>query len=657
MAIHRYWRVLVVKKETGSNYFGFSKIEFRAVKGGASLMGSGTPYAISEYDANRAATKAVDGLSTTEWLGSESDSGPEIYSWWGYDFGSGNGVDVAEVVIGSRANVVMGPITFELQYSDDNSSWASKILWFNIPAWSGEGSQRVLNADLSFAVAAKNVAPKQMTSNTAPSPFVASASAESSSTYAAYRAFSYGHDKRWASGTATAWLKLDRGAGNTSEISSIGIQAHATSPSASPKDFTVQGSNNDSDWDVLETVTGSTGWVGYEHREFQLTTTGNYRYYKIDITATDGWPTISLVELYLYEAPWYIPVAPTPDGTHLIIENSSAEALTIEGWTPSIGTMRISGYGYDDGQGTQCFEGGADEDETLAYQDLILADNNITSTEIDSDNLILRLEWRQSSQDDLDKARVYAEFLNESDDVITSLLSNEAKCLSTRQDLRYVQGHVPVGTRTVRLYHNFTRYSGITLNSRISKTTATILRDQILLDITNHDADGGSVTGWINESGTLGVLNTEPSFIGSHYFYGVGTTELIATQELDLADNWVSLSDIDSGVTDLLVEYAQNYTSDEDTGQVFCRFLNSSRALISDYEPGLVAATASGWNAMSYTLSIPANTRYIEICINGVLVDGADINSEFDFIYASVLGATFEAPSSSGAGPMVFIIN
>lgn len=88
-----------------------------------------------------------------------------------------------------------------------------------------------------------------MTSNTAPSPVVTSASTEFSATYAAWKAFNgaTGFTDRWASGSGShqnAWIQVDLGAGN--EIASNWISYtiyNDTVNDMSPTEIFVYGSN------------------------------------------------------------------------------------------------------------------------------------------------------------------------------------------------------------------------------------------------------------------------------------------------------------------------------------------------------------------------------------------------------------------------------
>ena len=149
-----------------------------------------------------------------------------------------------------------------------------------------------------------DVAPHNMTSDSAPSPYVASASSQYAE-FGPYRAFdgavSLGH--YWLTGsTQSGWLKIDMGSGNTYKLSYYQLQMNTIPETArAPKDWTLQGSNNDSDWDILDTVTDQTGWGSGELREFLCDVTSTaYRYFKVVVTANNGDSYLQIAELYLF---------------------------------------------------------------------------------------------------------------------------------------------------------------------------------------------------------------------------------------------------------------------------------------------------------------------------------------------------------------------
>jgi len=112
-----------------------------------------------------------------------------------------------------------------------------------------------------------------MTSNTAPSPKVASASSIISTAYDAHDAFD-GLATRWGTNVSDAgpwWIKLDLGSGNEVVCDQIKLTPYNGYYST---DFTVRAANTDhadhDDWDTLLTVTGKTDWVANTEETFDL---------------------------------------------------------------------------------------------------------------------------------------------------------------------------------------------------------------------------------------------------------------------------------------------------------------------------------------------------------------------------------------------------
>jgi hypothetical protein len=145
-----------------------------------------------------------------------------------------------------------------------------------------------------------------MTSNSAPSPFVASASSEENpSASCACKAFD-GGTNYWVSagGGGVGWLKLDIGSGNTKILKSYGVKVNIIpEPNRAPKNWTMEGSNDNSTWATLHTVTNQTSWGSGELRTFvcDIAITA-YRYFRINITANNGDANIEICELYLFDA-------------------------------------------------------------------------------------------------------------------------------------------------------------------------------------------------------------------------------------------------------------------------------------------------------------------------------------------------------------------
>jgi hypothetical protein len=147
--------------------------------------------------------------------------------------------------------------------------------------------------------------PHDLSSDTSHSPFVVSSSTEWTG-LESFKAFDggVGGGSYWLGTNAGVdWLQIELGSGNARLLGSYAIQVN-TIPEATraPKDWTMKGSNNGTDWTVLDTRTSQTGWGSGETRTFTISSpTTAYRYYRLDITANNGDATfVQVAELYLY---------------------------------------------------------------------------------------------------------------------------------------------------------------------------------------------------------------------------------------------------------------------------------------------------------------------------------------------------------------------
>lgn len=186
----------------------------------------------------------------------------------------------------------------------------------------------------------------QMTSNSAPSPNIVSAS----STYhigEEYYCFNHDPVVYWvaSSGNITGWIKFDFGSGNEHKVNEYLMAAHDYGHSTtSPKSWTFQGSNDDSTWTTLDTQTNQALWDAKEMRTYAFTNNVAYRYFKIDVTENQG----STDLLRLGEIELYI-VWPSEDLIIPILCTVSSIALSIIGTeeleislTMSISTMALN---------------------------------------------------------------------------------------------------------------------------------------------------------------------------------------------------------------------------------------------------------------------------------------------------------------------------
>jgi hypothetical protein len=112
-----------------------------------------------------------------------------------------------------------------------------------------------------------------MTSNTAPSPLVASASSEDTPPAIAYQAFDSG-GREWSSQFEQEfpqWVQVDLGSGNEIAITSYKIKAGEDGKEGNgPKSWTLQASNDNSEFDTLDTQTDVGAWSENQERTYTI---------------------------------------------------------------------------------------------------------------------------------------------------------------------------------------------------------------------------------------------------------------------------------------------------------------------------------------------------------------------------------------------------
>lgn len=155
-----------------------------------------------------------------------------------------------------------------------------------------------------------------MTSATAPSGVAADS--QHQATWDGYKIFKRVTDRTGGSwftngGTATGWVSYDFGSGNSKIITHYMIAPLAATgmgandPTGAPRDWQFQGSNDNSTWSTLHSITAASPFTSGEQRTYQTTNTTAYRYYRINITnvqhtnapGTDqNWVTLNQMQMF-----------------------------------------------------------------------------------------------------------------------------------------------------------------------------------------------------------------------------------------------------------------------------------------------------------------------------------------------------------------------
>ncbi|UPW81594.1 discoidin domain-containing protein [Lysinibacillus sp. Ag94] len=136
-----------------------------------------------------------------------------------------------------------------------------------------------------------------MTSNNTPTPLVASASSIYSNDFMPYIPFSASPSTGntqdcWASvnGVTNGWLKIDYGKEIIVNTYRLRNRYSTSSPLIAnmPKTWTIEASNNNSDWTTIHSVNNYTNWVEHQESFFTFDNTKKFRYYRINISQING---------------------------------------------------------------------------------------------------------------------------------------------------------------------------------------------------------------------------------------------------------------------------------------------------------------------------------------------------------------------------------
>jgi len=118
------------------------------------------------------------------------------------------------------------------------------------------------------------------------------------------QAFDDSADTKWLHFTGSAtWLKYDFGSGVTHRVVKYAITSANDDATRDPKNWELQGSNDDSAWTTVDTVTGETFASRKLRKEYDCSDNLTaYRYYRFYINANNGNGSITqLAEIQLYK--------------------------------------------------------------------------------------------------------------------------------------------------------------------------------------------------------------------------------------------------------------------------------------------------------------------------------------------------------------------
>jgi hypothetical protein len=203
-----------------------------------------------------------------------------------------------------------------IRWAVANGNWSDTNTWnsgsvLGIPTGSDDVWSNTFNVniDQSFdvvtlrnTVRARDIATPAMTANNAPSPFVAAASSTTDSTQP-FQVFdrNYNTTTFWSSNPAPQWLSMDFGSGSAIIIDGYTIYGN-NDQTLNPRNWALQGSNNNTSWTDLHIVSGAAAIAASS--TYSVASIGNstgYRYYRVNVSLGGGGTRLRITELELYQ--------------------------------------------------------------------------------------------------------------------------------------------------------------------------------------------------------------------------------------------------------------------------------------------------------------------------------------------------------------------
>ena len=115
---------------------------------------------------------------------------------------------------------------------------------------------------------------------------------------------------KWLTFANTGWVAYKMAA--PVAISSYAMVSANDFPGRNPQDWTLEGSNDGSNWTVLDTQTNQSWDEPFQSRKFQFTNHTAYANYRLNITKNAGEPLIQLADLNLFKDGAEAPPPPDP---------------------------------------------------------------------------------------------------------------------------------------------------------------------------------------------------------------------------------------------------------------------------------------------------------------------------------------------------------
>jgi hypothetical protein len=141
----RYWRIRVIEDQSGGTVPAISadNIEMRATAGGSDLTTTASN-GFADSTGEGTVSNAFDGNNGTFWVSSNA-GGTYGTHWIAYDFGSGNAVEIRQIVWAKRPDGFgrnEAPTIGIVEYSDNASTWTAYWAFATLGDWDAPAESR-----------------------------------------------------------------------------------------------------------------------------------------------------------------------------------------------------------------------------------------------------------------------------------------------------------------------------------------------------------------------------------------------------------------------------------------------------------------------------------------------------------------------------------
>ena len=135
----------------------------------------------------------------------------------------------------------------------------------------------------------------------------------------------------------------------STQVLKVAVMGDPATPGNSPRDFTIDWSDNGTAWTTALAVTNQTAWFNYERRYFDIPPSGTHAYWRVNVTAKNGGAGVSILELEFMDQYGNIAtnVANTyfdiiPPVTETIGDSRARDILRVEFTATTIGFRAMS---------------------------------------------------------------------------------------------------------------------------------------------------------------------------------------------------------------------------------------------------------------------------------------------------------------------------